>query len=204
MTKKDVLSKVRVLLGLEKFDDAALIDGTKITNRLDEKFAPGQDLFVVDAEGNEVPAPEGEHTTESGIVLVVDAEGKITGVREPDMEGEGSLAAAEEDKEKEMMYEEESAAEKVAEAAENVAEVADMAGVTPEAVLEMVTPIVEEISALKEEIETMKKEFESYLKGPAKEGMKKHFSKLNSQKSESEVLDAYTRIAKLRKEFSKK
>lgn len=203
MTKKDVLSKVRVLLGLQKFDDALLADGTRITNKLDEKFAPGQALFVVDAEGNEVPAPEGEHTTESGIVLVVDAAGMITGVREPDMEGEGSLAAAEEEDKKEEMYEE-SPAEKVAEAAENVAEAADMAGVTPEAVLEMITPIVEEIASVREEIEMMKKEFESYKNGPAKESMKKSFSKLNTRKSEDEVLDAYTRIAKLRREFSKK
>lgn len=202
MTKRDVLSKVRVLLGLHKFDDATLADGTKITNKLDEAFAPGQDLFVLDAEGNEVPAPEGEHTTESGIVLTVDAEGKITGVKEPDMEGEGSLAAAEEE-DKEKMYEE-SPAEKVAEAAEDVAAVADMTGMTPEEVLEMVTPIVEEISMLKEEIETMKKDFEEYKDGPAKESMKKSFSKLNFGKSNDEVIDTYAKLANLRKEFSKK
>jgi hypothetical protein len=38
-----------------------------------------------------VVAPEGEHTTESGIVLTVDSESVITGVKYPDEEGEGSL-----------------------------------------------------------------------------------------------------------------
>lgn len=75
----------------EDMADAELADGTKITNKEDGDFAEGQMLYVVDAEGNEVLAPEGEHTTKSGIVIVVDAEGKITGVKYPDTEGEGSL-----------------------------------------------------------------------------------------------------------------
>jgi len=75
----------------EEMADAELADGTKITNKEDGDFAEGQMLYVIDAEGNEVMAPEGEHTTKSGIVIVVDAEGKITGVKYPDQSGEGSL-----------------------------------------------------------------------------------------------------------------
>ena len=196
MTKNEVLNKVRVLLGLEKFDEATLADGTKILNKSDEEFAPGQDLFVVDAEGNEVPAPEGEHTTESGIVLTVDAEGKITGVKEPDMEGEGSLAAADEE-EKEKMEVSEEAIEEVAE--EIVSE-----GLNPEEVLEMIAPVVEEIAMMKDEIEKMKKDFEDYKDGPAKENMHKSFSKSMFGKNEEATIDAYTRLAKLRADFHKK
>lgn len=82
----------------EDMADAELADGTKITNKEDGDFAEGQMLYVVDAEGNEVLAPEGEHTTKSGIVIVVDAEGKITGVKYPDTEGEGSLEEQSSDK----------------------------------------------------------------------------------------------------------
>jgi len=196
MTKRDVLSKVRVLLGLQKFDDATLADGTKITNKLDEAFAPGQDIFVLDAEGNEVPAPEGEHTTESGIVLTVDAEGKITGVKEPDMEGEGSLAAAEEEDKEKMEIDPEA----IAEVAEEVVEY----GLSPEDVIEIIAPVVDELMMMKDEIEKMKKDFEEYIEGPAKESMKKSFSKLNFGKSSDEVIDTYAKLANLRKEFSKK
>jgi len=191
MNKAEVLKKIQVLLGLHKFDEATLADGTKITNKSDERFAPGQNLFVLDAEGNEVPAPEGEHQTESGITLTVDGAGVITGVKEPDMEGEGSLEAK-----KEKMEEESS----ILDVAEAVVE----SGLTPEAVLELVAPIVEEIAAVKEEVAMMKKAFEDYKDGPAKESMKKSFSKLNFGKTENEVVDAYSRIAALKKELHKK
>ena len=196
MTKNEVLNKVRVLLGLHKFDEANLIDGTKILNKEDAKFAPGQMLYVVDEEGNEVPAPTGEHTTESGIVLTVDGEGKITGVKEPDMEGEGSLAAADEEDKvvEEKMEVSEEAIEEVAE--EVVAE-----GLDPEAVLEMIAPVVEEIAAMKDELSKLKKEFEDYKDGPAKESMKKSFSKLS--KTEEEKIDAFARLANLRRELNK-
>lgn len=195
MTKTEALKRLKVLLGLEKFDDATLADGTKITNKSDEKFAPGQNLYVVDAEGNEVTAPEGEHTTESGIVLTVDANGVITGVKEPDMEGEGSLAAKKEEK----MEEEYSPAEKVLEVAEAVVE----SGMTPEAVLEIVAPIVAEIAAVREEVAMMKKAFEDYKDGPAAESMKKSFSKLNFGKTENEIEDAVSRVARLKAELHK-
>jgi len=193
MNKTEILKKIQVLLGLHKFDEATLADGTRITNKSDEKFAPGQNLYVVDAEGNEVAAPEGEHTTESGIVLTVDGAGVITGVKEPDMEGEGSLEAK-----KEKMEEDMSPAEAVLDVAETVVE----AGLSPEAVLEMVTPIIEEIAAVKEEVAAMKKAFEDYKDGPAKENMKKTFSKVN--KNETEVIEGYARLASLRKELNNK
>jgi len=77
--------------GEKKMTEATLVDGTKITNESEEDFAVGQKLFVITEEGNTVPAPEGEHTTESGIVVVVDGEGTITGLSKPDGEKEGSL-----------------------------------------------------------------------------------------------------------------
>lgn len=190
MNKTEVLKKIQVLLGMHKFDEATLADGTKITNDSSDAFAPGQSLFVIDAEGNKVPAPEGEHTTESGIVLTVDASGVITGVKEPDAEGEGSLEAA---KDKEKMQDEEEIIEDVAEA------------LTPDMIMEIVAPIVEEVTAIKEEVEAMKKAFEDYKNGPAKENMKKAFNKFSGiVATEDEAAAAYARIARLRKEINLK
>lgn len=74
----------------EEMDEAVLTDGTKVMT--DEgKFEVGKPLFVITQEGDKVPAPEGSHITESGIELVVDAAGVITGVKYPDESGEGSL-----------------------------------------------------------------------------------------------------------------
>lgn len=75
------------------FAEATLADGTKVTNDKDSELAVGDELFVITEEGEKVIAPSGEHTTESGIVVTVDEEGRITGIKHPDQEGGGSLEA---------------------------------------------------------------------------------------------------------------
>jgi hypothetical protein len=87
-----------VMVDTEVMSKATLTDGTPIMTDEDEPFAPGQYAYVVTKEGEKVGAPEGEHTTDSGIVLTIDAEHRITGVKYPDQSGEGSL----EDMKKEM------------------------------------------------------------------------------------------------------
>ena len=100
----------------QEFDSATLVDGTKITNKKDSSFAVGDDLFVITEEGDEVLAPSGEHTTESGITVTVDGSGKITGIAQPDGNDEGSLADHEEGEMKEEMSSE--ASEEIAEVSE--------------------------------------------------------------------------------------
>jgi flagellar basal body rod protein FlgG len=78
----------------EVMSRATLTDGTVIETDEEGDFQVGQKLFVITQEGDKVTAPEGEHTTESGIVVTVNAEGIITGVKYPDESGEGSLEAA--------------------------------------------------------------------------------------------------------------
>lgn len=87
-----------VMVDTEVMSKATLTDGTPIMTDEDEPFAPGQYAYVVTKEGEKVGAPEGEHTTDSGITLTIDAEHRITGVKYPDEAGEGSL----EDMKKEM------------------------------------------------------------------------------------------------------
>ena len=75
----------------DMMSSAVLTDGTKIETDESGDFKVGQKLYVITKEGEKVSAPEGEHTTESGITIVVDGEGIITGVKYPEKEGEGSL-----------------------------------------------------------------------------------------------------------------
>ena len=56
-----------------------LADGTEVRANVDE-LAEGVDVFVVDAEGNEIPAPDGDHTFEDGSTITVVA-GKITAIK---------------------------------------------------------------------------------------------------------------------------
>jgi hypothetical protein len=75
----------------EVLSSATLTDGTKVETDEEGDFAVGQKLYVITESGERVSAPQGEHTTESGITLVVDSEGVLTGVKYPDEAGEGSL-----------------------------------------------------------------------------------------------------------------
>jgi len=90
-------AETEIEVDTEVMSKATLTDGTTIETDEEGDFAVGQKLFVIDSEGNKVQAPEGEHTTESGITLVVDAEGFITGVKYPDESGEGSLEEMKQD-----------------------------------------------------------------------------------------------------------
>jgi len=69
----NVINRVRIALGLVKFADAELLDGTKVTA---ESFEVGQLLNVVAEDGSLSPAPEGTHEL-SDSYITVDANGII-------------------------------------------------------------------------------------------------------------------------------
>jgi len=72
---KEKLNQIKVILGLEvKLATDKLIDGTSVEA---EEFAPGFPLFIIAEDGTKSNAPAGEHETESGLKIEVDAEGKI-------------------------------------------------------------------------------------------------------------------------------
>jgi len=88
MNKKEILDEVKRLLFNKpvenKFLDAELVDGTKV--RVDGELVADTAVFVVDAEGNETPAPDGEHLLSDEKTLVVTADGKIVEVKEVETE----------------------------------------------------------------------------------------------------------------------
>lgn len=65
---------------------AILKDGTEVSSP-DEMIAVGSPLFVMDAEGNEIPAPDGKHETAEGKFIVT-VGGVVTEILEPEMESE--------------------------------------------------------------------------------------------------------------------
>lgn len=146
----------------QNFVEAELIDDTKITNMVDADFEVGQVLHVITAEGEHVIAPSGEHQTKSGILLTVDGEGIITGVKHPDAEGEGSLEAKEEEMAQEEVVTEEAMAEDIVE--EEVLEEEgsmDVKEAIVEAIAEVVAPELEAMKTKLAEIEEKMKEYMS-------------------------------------------
>ena len=138
----------------ETFASAKLIDGTDVTNMLDAAFEVGQELHVITAEGEHVIAPSGEHILEDGTAVVVDGEGIITGIKAPEVAGEGSLA--------EGVTEEEMSVEDVA---EEVIDTAIEEGMTPEAVVEVVKEVIDAVIApAMEEMKTKMAEMEEKMK----------------------------------------
>lgn len=140
------------------FAEASLVDGTKVSNDEEADFAIGQTLFVTTEDGSKVIAPIGLHTTESGIAIDVDAEGKIVGIHHPDAEPEGSLAIAQE---------QQAAAEPVAMEEEGVVyEEKPEIGDIIEAVIDAVKP---EIEMLKQKMADMEEQMKKVFSAPASE-----------------------------------
>ena len=80
------LNAVRKLLGLSfKFVDATLADGTAV--KVEPAVEEGASVVVVTSEGEEVPAPDGEHALADGKVIVT-ADGIIIQIIEAPAEGE--------------------------------------------------------------------------------------------------------------------
>ena len=153
----------------QNFDSATLVDGTKITNKKDSSFAVGYELYVETEAGEEVLAPSGEHTTESGITVTVDGEGKITGIARPEGGDEGSLAEHEE----EMSAEEvsESTTEEVKLEEDDIEmdmhpeeETMDIKEEIIEAIMTEVGPAIEELRNKLAEHETIMTEHEEKMK----------------------------------------
>lgn len=80
------LSAVEEAVEQKQMAMAVLADGTEVYSP-DAEFGVGSEIFVMDAEGNPTPAPDGEHETAEGKILVV-VEGKITEVKDKPMEEE--------------------------------------------------------------------------------------------------------------------
>lgn len=208
MTKEALKELVKQHFNLteksEEFASATLEDGTKVSNDQAGDFTVGQKLIVTTEEGDKVAAPEGEHVTKSGIQLIVDAEGILTGVKYPDAEGEGSADLAEEKVEGEMSaeteetvkeemsaeteieevveekFEDESKEEKM----EDEASLESIIEVIGEVVEEKMTKVDEKMKEIEKEVMGIKEKMSSFSSEPAEEktipAAKSNFAKVEA------------------------
>jgi len=176
MTAKEAIERISELLNLkfgqQKFATTSLVDGTEITNNLDEEFKIGQELFIVN-ESTLSPAPEGKHETREGLLLTVDSSSVIIAI-----EQKATEAPANEGGDASVETTDEAMAEEIE--VEVPTEAADvMTEEVVQAVVEALAPIVEEIKMISEEMKKMKEkmmndysalksDFDSFKKSPEK------------------------------------
>jgi len=150
------INELRAVISNQKFAEAKMVDGTLVRSEGDV-FKPEQKLEVITEDGKTAKAPEGMHELEDGTVLVVNAEGVITEVREVKAEDLKDEAKTEdvkvEDKKDEQMAEEVPAQDAVEAVVEEVVD----------AVAEKIAELEKRIAALEgsnKEVETEMKKIE--------------------------------------------
>lgn len=84
----------------EKLKDVTTIDGLDLRIGINDEIKEGVEIFIVGEDGEEAPAPDGEHNI--GDKIITTAEGKIVDVKDVDEETE-----AEDEKKEEVVIEEE-------------------------------------------------------------------------------------------------
>ena len=151
---------------------AILADGTEVYSP-DAEFAVGSELFVMDADGNPMPAPDGEHTTAEGKMIVVSG-GLITEIKEP-MEEEPKV-------EIEIEKEEQAAFD----------------GVSREEFESTINSLMEafesKIASLNAEKETLSATIEKMSKQPATDSVKKSVAVAQSAPIDLAKMDSKNRI----------
>jgi len=200
LNPKEAISKIKDLLNLEfadtkqeKFYTSSLADGTPVTNNTDsEKLELGDTLYVVLDDGNLVPAYSGEHTLQSGEVIVLDEESKVVEIREDreevEEEAPDEVEVVVEQKEiEEEMSEDTSLVElknEISEMKEALSKVLDL-------FQDFSSQTEEEFSKVNKDIDTLKKE-------PEVENIK------NKAKSNKQVVENFAdyRVQQLKKYFN--
>jgi hypothetical protein len=97
MNAKEALVQIKSLLFSEAEKKATfamvegkLVDGTKVSYDLETS-----EIYVIGEDGEQVPAPVGEHQLESGEIVIVTEAGKIAEVKKGDPKVEIEIEAAE-------------------------------------------------------------------------------------------------------------
>lgn len=85
---KHAFNKVKKMFGLKHaFVVAVLADGTEV--QVEPSVEEGAEVYVIDAEGNSIAAPDGEHQLEDGSVIVIEG-GVIIQIVEAPVVDEGT------------------------------------------------------------------------------------------------------------------
>lgn len=170
MNTKQAIRKIKIMLGAEAFMQKTLIDGTRVEA---EDFVPGAQLSVVTEDGL-IPAPEGEHTTDDGVKVVVDSAGVILEVSEVPM----VVLEDKDEEEKEKMEDKDTDTDAV-----NITLDIDGKKKMDESVdniIEALAPVIEQIVEMKKELEDFKKKFAKFASEPAAQPISNNFNSTQS------------------------
>lgn len=176
MNTKQAIRKIKIMLGAEAFMQKTLIDGTRVEA---EDFVPGAQLSVVTEDGL-IPAPEGEHTTDDGVKVVVDSAGVILEVSEvptvvlEDTDEDEKEKMEDEDKEDEEMADKDKKKKKMA---DKDKEKMDQ---SVDNIIEALAPVIEQIVEMKKELEDFKKKFAKFASEPAAQPISNNFNSTQS------------------------
>ena len=147
MDTKTMLKQIKALLNAKVNLASATLDNGAVLEA--DSFEAGSNVFIV-TDGEKVPLPVGEYTTDDGKKLVVEEEGIIASFN---LEDEKEEEMEHEDDHKKMEDKKEELEDEVVEV-EAPAEIAPEIEEVVEAVVEVIAPVIEEVKA---EIEEMKK-----------------------------------------------
>ena len=157
MDKKTFIDKLKTMFSdvesevkEDTFIDVKTVDGVSLRVK-EEEITEGVQIYVVDEEGIETPAPEGEHVIE-GKTITTDAEGKVVSVVETEVEEEVEEVEEVEAKECDCVGEEgcecDKKGEYEAEMSEEVAEEVNPMEARIEALEKSLSNIAESMSAI--------------------------------------------------------
>lgn len=168
MTAKQAIDKIVDVLNLKfkamSFAKTELLDGTVVTNNMDDEFRVGQELFIELEDSVLQPAPQGQHETREGLIISVSETGIIE-----------SIAQKSEEMEEEEVVEDIEREETEDEMAE--VEISDVKPEMVDLLIEALKPVMEEMKSMKEEMKKMndrfasetdsiKSDFEKFRKSP--------------------------------------
>ena len=185
MNVNEVIKRLRVMLSVQKFAEAELVDGTQVYT--EGALEVGAILFVRAGDGvsDDPFAPAGKHELTDGTIVTVGENGEIS-----------QVDAVAPDATDEVAMEE---VEIPVEISDNVSEEAVIATEDLLAgIAALVAPFTEEIAVLKEEVVALTKRFEKMAAEPAAPRVSNTFSEIKtSQKTLSS--ERLSKLAQMRK-----
>jgi len=152
-----------------------------------DELEVGMSVNIVDEEGNESPAPDGEYATEDGIVYTI-ADGKVADIKEVAKEDTtGDDVEPEAETQEQENAEEEAPAAEEPEADDRDERIANLEA--------EVARLEEELGAARERIAELERENEELKNKPAAEPAEEVFEKMNkTEKTGNRKLDNLNRI----------
>lgn len=194
MTAQEALVKIRVMLGMNEVNaktsentekqttielaEATLVDGTIV--KVEGEFEVGKQLMVV-TEDAEIPAPEGQHETTDGLLVMVDASGVITDIQEKPVEEASSEEEFTDENKNEVTLSEDFI----------------------NRIVEVMKPTLDKLNQIEQKLGTLDVEFHAFRDEPAGSKITNNLNELN-KRSDDVLQNRYEKLMDIRRDFYNK